>query len=135
MVLAIKNLPANTGDMRDTGSIPGWGRSPGGGHGNPTPVFLPGKFHGQRSLVCYIHEVTKSRTRLKRLGTHACSGGGESRKGSLNQRSGVSHICPLLRESLSGIFLPDCSFADARTDGGWREPPILEQVCSSHSSC
>ena len=31
----VKNPPANTGDVRDTGSIPGWGRSPGGGHGNP----------------------------------------------------------------------------------------------------
>ena len=34
------------------GSIPGWGRSPRGGHGNP-PIFLPGESHGQRSLVCY----------------------------------------------------------------------------------
>ena len=31
----VKNPPANTGDVRDAGSIPGWGRSPGGGHGNP----------------------------------------------------------------------------------------------------
>ena len=32
---AVKNPPANAGDVRDTGSIPSWGRSPGGGHGNP----------------------------------------------------------------------------------------------------
>ena len=31
----VKNLPANAGDIRDVGSIPGWRRSPGGGHGNP----------------------------------------------------------------------------------------------------
>ena len=31
----VKNLPANAGDIRDAGSIPGSGRSPGGGHGNP----------------------------------------------------------------------------------------------------
>ena len=31
----VKNLPANAGDTRVTGSIPGWGRSPGEGHGNP----------------------------------------------------------------------------------------------------
>ena len=42
----VKNLPANAGD---TGSIPGSGRSPGEGHGST--VFLPGKSHGQRSLV------------------------------------------------------------------------------------
>ena len=33
--LVVKNPPANTGDIRDSGSIPGSGRSPGGGHGNP----------------------------------------------------------------------------------------------------
>ena len=36
VVLVVKkNPPANTGDIRDVGSIPGLGRSPGGGHGNP----------------------------------------------------------------------------------------------------
>ena len=35
VVLVIKNLPANAGDLRDKGLIPGSGRSPGGGHGNP----------------------------------------------------------------------------------------------------
>ena len=34
-VLVVKNLLANSGDIRDAGSIPGLGRSPGGGHGNP----------------------------------------------------------------------------------------------------
>ena len=35
MVLVVENLPANTGDISDPGLIPGLGRSPGGGHGNP----------------------------------------------------------------------------------------------------
>ena len=35
MVLAVKNSPANAGDIRDRGSILGSGRSPGEGHGNP----------------------------------------------------------------------------------------------------
>ena len=35
VALVVKNLPANAGDIRDTGSIPGLGRSPGGGHGRP----------------------------------------------------------------------------------------------------
>ena len=34
-MLRVKNLSANAGDIRDAGLIPGWGRSPGGGHGNP----------------------------------------------------------------------------------------------------
>ena len=35
VVLLLKNLPANAGDIRDTGSIPGLGRCPGEGHDNP----------------------------------------------------------------------------------------------------
>ena len=35
VALVVKNLPANAGDIRDLGSIPGSGGSPGGGHGNP----------------------------------------------------------------------------------------------------
>ena len=35
LVLVVKNLPANAVDLRDAGSIPGLGRSPGGGHGKP----------------------------------------------------------------------------------------------------
>ena len=49
----VKSLPANAGDKRDAGSIPTSGRSSGGGYGNPTPIFLPGESHGQRSLVGY----------------------------------------------------------------------------------
>ena len=57
-------------DLRDVGLIPGPGRSPGGGHGNPLQLFLPGESHGQRSLAGYSPQVTKSQTRLKRLSTY-----------------------------------------------------------------
>ena len=39
MALLVKNLPANAADIRDADSILGWGRSPGGGHGNPLQYF------------------------------------------------------------------------------------------------
>ena len=39
MALVVKNLPVNEGDIRDSGSIPRSGRSPGGGHGNPLQYF------------------------------------------------------------------------------------------------
>ena len=45
-----KGSACNSGDL---GSIPGLGRSPGEGKGYPTPVLLPGEFHGQRSLAGY----------------------------------------------------------------------------------
>ena len=50
--LLVKHLPANNaGDVRDAGSIPSLGRSPGGGHGNPLQFFLPGESYGQRNLA------------------------------------------------------------------------------------
>ena len=55
----VKNLPA----MQETQSVPGLGRSPGEGNDSPsTPVFLPGEFHGQRSLVAIVHGITKDQT-------------------------------------------------------------------------
>ena len=47
MAQVIKNLPASAGDGREAGSILGSGKSPG------EEVFLPGEFHGQRSLAGY----------------------------------------------------------------------------------
>ena len=43
----VKNLPASVGHSEDTGLIPGLGRRPGEGNGNPPPAFWPGKSHGQ----------------------------------------------------------------------------------------
>ena len=48
-----KNPSANAGDKRDTDLIPGLGRFPRNRKWQPTPVFLLGNFHGQRSLVGY----------------------------------------------------------------------------------
>ena len=45
-----KESVCNAGNL---GSTPGSGRSPGEKNGNPIPVFLPGKSHGQRSLTGY----------------------------------------------------------------------------------
>ena len=51
MTLVVKNPPARAGDIRDVGLIPKLGRAPGGWQ--PTPVFLPGGSHGQRTLAGY----------------------------------------------------------------------------------
>ena len=53
VVLVVKNLPANAGEVRDVGSIPGSGRSPGGGCGNPLQYSCLENLCGQRSLVAY----------------------------------------------------------------------------------
>ena len=71
VALVVKNPPANAGDIRDIGSIPGLGRSPGGGHGNPFQYSCLANPHGQRGAWwATVHKVTKSQTQLKRLSTH-----------------------------------------------------------------
>ena len=53
VVLVVKNRSANAGDSRDMGLIPGLGRFPWSKKQQPTPVFLPEKFHGPRILGGY----------------------------------------------------------------------------------
>ena len=53
VVLVVKDLPASAGNVRDASSIPGSGRCPGGGHGNPLQYSCLEKPHGQRSLLGY----------------------------------------------------------------------------------
>ena len=53
VALGVKNPPADLGDIRDGGSIPGSGRSHGGEHGYPLQDTCLENLHGQRSLVGY----------------------------------------------------------------------------------
>ena len=71
MVLVVKNLPANAGDVRDTGSIPGSGRSPGGGHGNPLQYSCLEKAMDRGAWWPMVHTVAKSWTLLERTTTRA----------------------------------------------------------------
>ena len=60
MVLAVKNLPANAGDVRDVGSIPGSGRSLGGGHGNPIQNSSLENPKGRGIWRATVHRVAES---------------------------------------------------------------------------
>ena len=64
VALVVKNLPANTGDIRDLGLILGSGRSPGGGHGNPIQFSCLENPMDRGAWQATIHEVAKSWTRL-----------------------------------------------------------------------
>ena len=57
--LVIKNLPANAGDIRDVGSIPGSGRSPAGGHGNPLQYSCLENPMDRGSWWVIVHRVLK----------------------------------------------------------------------------
>ena len=68
----VKNLPANAGDIGDSGLIPGLGRYAGGGHGNPLQCLAWRM--DKKALWATVYWVTKSRTPLKRPSphTHTC---------------------------------------------------------------
>ena len=64
--LVVKNPPANAGDIRDMGSIPGLGRSPGGEHGNPLQYSCLENPMRSGAWQTTVHGVTKGWTLLKR---------------------------------------------------------------------
>ena len=55
----VKSPPANAGDLRDTGLIPGLERSPGGGHGNPLPYSCLGNSMDRGAWWATVHEVVE----------------------------------------------------------------------------
>ena len=62
MVLVVKDLPANAGDLRDSGSIPGSGRTPEGGHGNLLQYSCPENPMDRGVWRAAVHVVAKSGT-------------------------------------------------------------------------
>ena len=56
----VKNPSPNVGDARDAVSIPGWGRSPGGGNGNPLQYSCLGNPMDRGAWWATVHGVTKS---------------------------------------------------------------------------
>ena len=67
----VKSPSANAGATGDAGSIPGWGRSTGGGHGNPLQYFCLENHMDRGAWLAPIHGVAKSQTRPKRLSVRA----------------------------------------------------------------
>ena len=60
----VKNLPANAGDARDAGLIPGLGRSAGGGHGNPLQYSCLENPMNRGAWQATVHGITKTQTGL-----------------------------------------------------------------------
>ena len=60
----IKNLPPNAGDARDAGSVPGWGRAPGGGNSNPLHYSFLRNSTDRGGWWATVCGVAKSRTQL-----------------------------------------------------------------------
>ena len=70
VALVVKNLPVHAGDIRDMSLIPGSGRSPGGGHGNPLQHSCLENPTGRGTRRTAIHRIAKSWTWAKRQSMH-----------------------------------------------------------------
>ena len=62
VALGVKNVPANAEDVGDAGSIPGSGRSPGGGHGNRRQYSYLKNPMGRGAWQATVHRITKIQT-------------------------------------------------------------------------
>ena len=69
--LVVKNLPASAGDVRNVGSIPGSGRSPGEAYGSPLQYSCLENPMDRGSWQASVDRITQSQTQLKRLSTYA----------------------------------------------------------------
>ena len=78
MALVIKNPPANAGDVRDAGSIPGLGRYLGGGNGNSLQYSSLENPMDRGTWRTMVHRVTNSWTQLKGLSMRAYHGKGSN---------------------------------------------------------
>ena len=70
MALVVKNPPANAGDIRDVDSIPGLGRSPGVGNGNPVQYACLENSMDQGAWWVAVHRVAKESDTTELLSTH-----------------------------------------------------------------
>ena len=68
--VVVKNPPANAGDIREAGSIPGLGRCPGEGNGNPFQYSCQENPMDRGAWQAMVHSIAKNRTRLKQLSRH-----------------------------------------------------------------
>ena len=73
LVLEVKSLPANAGDIRDKGSNPGLRRSSGEGNGNPLHYSCLENTMNREAWQATVYRVAKSGTRLKRLSPPTCT--------------------------------------------------------------
>ena len=112
VALVVKNLPANAGDIRDMGSIPGLGRSPGEANGNSLQCSCLENTHRQRSLgkSIVLHRAGHNWSDLAQ--THTVSGTLEPWWDLFAQRQTINEmfVCPTQRGYFISTFL--ASFID-----------------------
>ena len=100
----VKHLPANA-DVRDAVSIPGLGRSPGGGNGNPLQYSYWENSMDRGAWWGKIHGVAKSQTQLKPLSIYLCKQVRINLNISISWKSNLIHYVCLLLHSMGFYHL------------------------------
>ena len=97
MVLVVNNPPANAGDIKDVGSIPGSGRSLGGGHGNPPQSSCLENLMNREAWQAAVHRIARSQT-----AEHRCtrSHRDTSRERQTQKRDTISEFPPTFSPGL-----------------------------------
>ena len=93
VALVVKNSPANAGNVRDTSSIPGWGRSPGGGHGDSLQCSCLENPTDRGAWRAAVHRVRESRVResnTTEVTQHTCSHRGWGHTFSVKDQLAIS---------------------------------------------
>ena len=90
VVLKVKNLPANARDGRASSAVPGLGRSPGGGHGNPRQCSCLENPMDRAAWQATVLRVTKSQTQLNGMHAVICVDAGDTEAGSRPEGRGRS---------------------------------------------
>ena len=134
------SLVVNAGDIRDVGLIPGLGRSPGGGHGNPLQYSCQQNPTGRGAWRATIHRVVKSDTsspwthteRRYHAYLHGLRAQCESERNSSTPPWGVLHAC-MLTQSCPTLCDPVDYSPPGSSVRGVSQARILEWVAISYS--
>ena len=105
VALAVRNLPANAGDVRDTGLILESGRSPGEGNGSSLQCSCLEKSKDREAWQATVHRVAKSQTRLKQLSMHAA-----------HKEPCLRVKVPSFNSQKDNVTLPTCELRQERRD-------------------
>ena len=110
VLLVVNNPPANAGDIRDLGSIPRLGRSPGGGHGNPLQYSCLEKPMDRGAWWATVNEVVKNQTRWKGLiqRTYICLLGLCLPRGKVYWELALMFPCSHEKDDTRGIEFSTC---------------------------
>ena len=131
----VKNPPVNAGDVRDVGSIPGLGRSSGGGHGNLLHFSCLENPMDRGAWCSTVHGPTKSQTQLKWLSMHFTSYPQvDNTKNYLPSNRNMKNCCVLCSfantgygsHSMAAFSMAPSSFFDgSHSHPGWKLKSLL----------